>query len=56
MSENMRLLPILVRAGRYEVSMVRCPGQKRPATRKNGDGGRTFWLPGLAINLRWGQR
>lgn len=51
-----RLLPILIRAGRYEASLVRCPGQKRIATMKNGEMGRTFWLPGLAINLRWGER
>ena len=49
------LLPILIRAGRYELSVGRCPGQKRPATRKNGDKGRTFWLPGLSINIQWGQ-
>lgn len=47
---------LLVRAGRYEVSVGRCPEQRRPATRKNGYTGRTFWLPGLSINIRWGER
>lgn len=54
MTSATHLLPILIRAGRYEASLARCPGQKRIATMKNGDMGRTIWLPGLAINLRWG--
>lgn len=56
MSERVNLLPILIRAGRYEASVGRCPGQKRIATMKNGADGRTFWLPGLAINVRWGDQ
>ena len=56
MNERVNLLPILIRAGRYEASVGRCPGQKRVATMKNGEMGRTFWLPGLAIDLRWGER
>lgn len=47
------MLPVLIRVGRYEMSIGRCPGQKRPATMKNGDQGRTSWLPGLSINVRW---
>lgn len=47
-------LPFLVRAGHCQLFIDRCPGQKRPATAKNGDNGRTFWLPGLSINVRWG--
>jgi hypothetical protein len=45
---------LLIRAGRYELSVSPCPSQRRPATMKNGDEGRTFWLPGWSINVRWG--
>lgn len=50
------MLPVLIRVGRYEMFVGRCPGQMRPATRKNGAQGRTFWLPGLSINIHWGDQ
>lgn len=45
---------MLIRVGQYQMSIGRCPGQRCPATMKNGAQGRTFWLPGLSINIRWG--
>lgn len=48
-----KLMPVVLRVGTYGLSVGKCPGQKRFATKQNGDRGRTFWTPGLSINVWW---
>lgn len=45
---------MLIRVGRYQLTVNRCPSQRRFATAQNGEKGRLFWTPGIAISVCWG--